>query len=157
MQKTTYYDSSTLFGGYSYGGTNGFGYEGPQQPFQPGSHVENDYQRSACSLQPLGNTTPHAKSKDLNGSCMRPSLAQEHHAAPPISPPPNPAANSTSSNSNNQAGSGKTAPSKANLSANASLTKQIFPWMKESRQNSKQKNSSPSTGTAFHFSNTLLS
>ncbi|KFP55412.1 Homeobox protein Hox-B3 [Cathartes aura] len=145
MQKTTYYDSSTLFGGYSYGSANGFGYEGPQQSFQPASHVENDYQRSACSLQSLGNTTPHAKSKDLNGSCMRPSLPQEHHPPPPVSPPPNPATNSTSSNSNNQSGSSKTAPSKANLSANASLTKQIFPWMKESRQNSKQKNSSPST------------
>ncbi|XP_010148271.1 PREDICTED: homeobox protein Hox-B3 [Eurypyga helias] len=145
MQKTTYYDSSTLFGGYSYGSANGFGYEGPQQPFQPASHVENDYQRSACSLQSLGNTTPHAKSKDLNGSCMRPSLPPEHHPPPPVSPPPNPATNSTSSNSNNQSGSSKTAPSKANLSANASLTKQIFPWMKESRQNSKQKNSSPST------------
>ncbi|KFW89214.1 Homeobox protein Hox-B3 [Phalacrocorax carbo] len=119
MQKTTYYDSSTLFGGYSYGSANGFGYEGPQQPFQPASHVENDYQRSACSLQSLGNTTPHAKSKDLNGSCMRPSLPQEHHPPPPVSPPPNPATNSTSSNSNNQSGSGKTAPSKANISTKA--------------------------------------
>jgi len=157
MQKTTYYDSSTLFGGYSYGSANGFGYEGPQQPFQPASHVENDYQRSACSLQSLGNTTPQAKSKDQNGSCMRPSLPQEHHPPPPVSPPPNPATNSTSSNSNNQSGSSKTAPSKANLSANASLTKQIFPWMKESRQNSKQKNSSPSTGTLLGFCNPPLS
>ncbi|NXE98326.1 HXB3 protein, partial [Menura novaehollandiae] len=145
MQKTTYYDSSTLFGGYSYGSANGFGYEGPQQPFQAPSHMENDFQRSACSLQSLGNTTPHGKNKELNGSCMRPALPQE----PPGSPPPNPATNSTSSNSNNQAGGGKSAPSKANLSASASLTKQIFPWMKESRQNSKQKNSSPSTGTLF--------
>ncbi|NXH12677.1 HXB3 protein, partial [Bucco capensis] len=145
MQKTTYYDSSTLFGSYSYGSTNGFGYETPQQPFQPNSHVDNnDYQRSACSLQSLGNSTPHSKSKDLNGSCMRPSLAQEHHPPPPVSPPQNSATNST--NSNNQTGSSKSAPSKANLSANASLTKQIFPWMKESRQNSKQKTSSPSTG-----------
>ncbi|NXI56793.1 HXB3 protein, partial [Chloroceryle aenea] len=112
MQKTTYYDSSTLFGGYSYGSANGFGYEGPQQPFQPASHVENDYQRSACSLH---------------------------------------------SNSKNQSGSSKTAPSKANLSANASLTKQIFPWMKESRQNSKQKNSSPSTGTLLCFCHPPLS
>ncbi|NXX42037.1 HXB3 protein, partial [Tricholaema leucomelas] len=151
MQKTTYYDSSTLFGGYSYGSANGFGYEGPQQPFQTASHVENDYQRSACSLQSLGNTTPHAKSKDLNGSCMRPSLPQEHHPPPPVSPPSNAAANSSGSNSNNQSGSSKTAPSKDNLSANASLTKQIFPWMKESRQNSKQKTSSPSTVISFYF------
>uniref|UniRef100_A0A8D0GMH3 Homeobox B3 n=1 Tax=Sphenodon punctatus TaxID=8508 RepID=A0A8D0GMH3_SPHPU len=142
MQKTTYYDSSTLFGGYSYQGANGFGYDGPQQPFQSSSHVENDYQRSACSLQSLGNTAPHAKSKDLNGSCMRASLPQEHHPPPPVSPPPN----NNSSNSNNQSGGSKAAPSsKTNLSSNASLTKQIFPWMKESRQNSKQKNNSPST------------
>ncbi|XP_029819337.1 homeobox protein Hox-B3, partial [Manacus vitellinus] len=52
MQKTTYYDGSTLFGGgYSYGSANGFGYEGAQQPFPAASHVEGDFQRSACSLQ----------------------------------------------------------------------------------------------------------
>ncbi|XP_039372721.1 homeobox protein Hox-B3 [Mauremys reevesii] len=145
MQKTTYYDSSTLFGGYSYQGANGFGYDAPQQSFQPSSHVENDYQRSACSLQSLGNTAPHSKSKDLNGSCMRPSLPLENHQAPPVSPPPNSVSNSNSSNNNSQSGSSKTAPSKSNLSSNATLTKQIFPWMKESRQNSKQKNSSPTT------------
>ncbi|XP_053216501.1 homeobox protein Hox-B3 [Podarcis raffonei] len=157
MQKTTYYDTSTLFGGYSYQGANGFGYEGPPpQPFQPAAHVENhDYQRPACTLQSLGNASPLAKTKDLNGSCMRPSLPQEHHPPPPVSPPPNPitATNSSSSSSNgggssnnhSQPGGVKSAPSKASLgSSNAALAKQIFPWMKESRQNSKQKNSSPS-------------
>ncbi|NXS21927.1 HXB3 protein, partial [Mystacornis crossleyi] len=49
---------------------------------------------------------------------------------------------------NGQAGAGKGAAGKANPGAGASLSKQIFPWMKESRQNSKQKNSSPSAGTA---------
>ncbi|KAM4756755.1 homeobox protein Hox-B3 [Cyanocitta cristata] len=143
MQKTTYYDSSTLFGGYSYGSANGFGYEGPQQPFQAASHMENDFQRSACSLQSLGNTAPHGKNKELNGSCMRPSLPPE----PPGSPNANAAATSAGGSSNSQAGGGKSAPGKANLSASASLSKQIFPWMKESRQNSKQKNSSPSAET----------
>ncbi|NWW71700.1 HXB3A protein, partial [Climacteris rufus] len=143
MQKTTYYDSSTLFGPYSYGGANGFGYEGAQQPFQAASPMESDFQRSACSLQSLGNAAPLGKSKELNGSCMRPSLPQE----PPVSPPPNPGATGAGS-SNNQAGGGKSAPSKANLGASASLSKQIFPWMKESRQNSKQKNGSPSAGIA---------
>lgn len=160
MQKTTYYDTSTLFGGYSYQGANGFGYDGPPpQPFQPAAHVENDYQRPACTLQSLGNTTPLAKTKDLNGSCMRPSLPQEHHPPPPISPPPNPITNSSNNNSsnsnggnsNNQPGGVKSTPSKSSLgsSNNATLTKQIFPWMKESRQNSKQKNSSPNTGICF--------
>ncbi|NXB38440.1 HXB3 protein, partial [Eulacestoma nigropectus] len=146
MQKTTYYDSSTLFGGYSYGSANGFGYEGPQQPFQAASHMENDFQRSACSLQSLGNAAPHGKNKELNGSCMRPSLPPE----PPGSPNANAAATSAGGSSNSQAGGGKSGPGKANLSASASLSKQIFPWMKESRQNSKQKSGSPSAALAGH-------
>ena len=79
MQKATYYDNTAaaLFGGYpSYPGSNGFGYDGPPQPpFQATTHLESDYQRSACSLQSLGNATAHAKGKELNGSCMRPALA----------------------------------------------------------------------------------
>ncbi|NXY59365.1 HXB3 protein, partial [Callaeas wilsoni] len=150
MQKTTYYDSSTLFGGYSYGSANGFGYEGPQQPFQAASHMENDFQRSACSLQSLGNTAPHGKNKELNGSCMRPSLPPE----PPGSPNANAAASSAGSGGNGQAGGGKGAPGKANLGA--SLSKQIFPWMKESRQNSKQKNGSPSAGTSPGLGDALV-
>ncbi|KAB1265933.1 Homeobox protein Hox-B3 [Camelus dromedarius] len=92
MQKATYYDNaaSALFGGYSsYPGSNGFGYDGPPQPpFQAATQLEGDYQRSACSLQSLGNAAPHAKSKELNGSCMRPGLAPEPLPAPPGSPPP---------------------------------------------------------------------
>ncbi|NXU38395.1 HXB3 protein, partial [Drymodes brunneopygia] len=144
MQKTSYYDGSTLFGGYSYGGANGFGYEGPQQPFQPPSHMESDFQRSSCSLQSLGNAAPHGKTKELNGSCMRPGLPAE----PPASPGANNGSGATAAGGNGQAGGGKSAPGKANLSASASLSKQIFPWMKESRQNSKQKNSSPSAGSS---------
>ncbi|NXM50849.1 HXB3 protein, partial [Gymnorhina tibicen] len=157
MQKPTYYDGSTLFGGYSYGGANGFGYEGPQQPFQAASHMENDFQRSACSLQSLGNAAQHGKNKELNGSCMRPSLPPE----PPGSPNANASATSAGAG---QAGSGKSGPGKANPGAGASLSKQIFPWMKESRQNSKQKNSSPSSAgfiknrciQFLHVSNSLL-
>ncbi|NXA99897.1 HXB3 protein, partial [Cnemophilus loriae] len=133
MQKTTYYDGSALFGAYSYGGANGFGYEGPQQPFPAASHVENDFQRSACSLQSLGDAAPHGKNKELNGSCMRPSL--------PAEPPGSPGANGANGAG---AGGGKGGPCKATLGAG--LSKQIFPWMKESRQNSKQKNGSPSAG-----------
>ncbi|NXT63979.1 HXB3 protein, partial [Chaetops frenatus] len=145
MQKTSYYDSSTLFGGYSYGGANGFGYEGAQQPFQAPSHVENDFQRSSCSLQSLGNVAQHGKSKELNGSCMRPGLAPEAPRSPGAD-----RANGAGTGGNGQAGgSGKGVPGKANL--NASLSKQIFPWMKESRQNSKQKNSSPSAVILFYF------
>ncbi|XP_069490708.1 homeobox protein Hox-B3 isoform X2 [Ambystoma mexicanum] len=141
MQKTSYYDNSTLFGGYSYQGANGFGYEGPGQGFQPSSHADNDYQRSACSLQALGNALPHSKSKELNGSCMRPSLPPEPQQPPPVSPPLS--ATNTSSSTQPQPGSSKGTASKS--SPSATLTKQIFPWMKESRQNTKQKSSSPNT------------
>ena len=68
MQKATYYDNTAaaLFGGYpSYPGSNGFGYDGPPQPpFQAATHLESDYQRSACSLQSLATrrrtrSSPH--------------------------------------------------------------------------------------------------
>nr|XP_045376741.1 homeobox protein Hox-B3 [Camelus bactrianus] len=118
MQKATYYDNaaSALFGGYSsYPGSNGFGYDGPPQPpFQAATQLEGDYQRSACSLQSLGNA----------------------------------ASTSTTSNSSNGAGPSKSGPPKCGPGSNSTLTKQIFPWMKESRQTSKLKNSSPGTGTS---------
>lgn len=163
MQKTTYYDNSTLFGGYSYQGANGFGYDAPQPAFQSTAHLEGDYQRSACSLQSLGgNSAPpqqHAKTKELNGSCMRPSLPPEHQPPPQVSPPVNPAnatsssatATSSSATAQQPGGSGgaaKSAPNTYTLSNNPTLNKQIFPWMKESRQNTKQKNSSPSASSA---------
>ncbi|NXD46490.1 HXB3 protein, partial [Copsychus sechellarum] len=119
MQKASYYDSSTLFGAYPYG----FGFEGAQPPFQAAPHAESDFQRSSCSLQSLGGA---AKNKELNGSCMRP-------AEPPASPE---AADAD--------GSGKSAAGKGNLG----ISKQIFPWMKESRQNSKQKSGSPGAGSS---------
>lgn len=151
MQKATYYDNTAaaLFGGYpSYPGSNGFGYDGPPQPpFQAATHLESDYQRSACSLQSLGNVAPNAKGKELNGSCMRPGLASEPLPAPPGSPPPSAAPTSTTSNSSNGGGPSKSGPPKCGAGSNSTLTKQIFPWMKESRQTSKLKNSSPGTGT----------
>lgn len=190
MQKTTYYDNSpTLFGGYSTyqvqgaaAAANGFGgYDAPvpvshhQPPFQSPTHLDVDsYQRSACSLQSLGNNSGHqqqqlAKTKELNGSCMRPSLPPEHHPASQVSPPlppkssngnvttqqpggsagsstvsksgPNKSSNSSSSTSSSASSSSSSLP------PNPTLTKQIFPWMKESRQTTKQKNCSPSNNS----------
>uniref|UniRef100_A0A3B4Z8U2 Homeobox protein Hox-D3 n=1 Tax=Stegastes partitus TaxID=144197 RepID=A0A3B4Z8U2_9TELE len=150
MQKTTYYDnSSTLFGGYSSyqvqgaaaaaaAAANGFGgYDAPvpvshhQPAFQSATHLDVDsYQRSACSLQSLGSSGGHqqqqlAKTKELNGSCMRPSLPPEHHPGSQVSPP--------------LAG--------ASSVSKSALAKQIFPWMKECRQTTKQKNCSPSNNS----------
>ncbi|KAJ8345261.1 hypothetical protein SKAU_G00294540 [Synaphobranchus kaupii] len=155
MQKTTYYDNSTLFGGYSYQGANGYGYEAQQPAYPSSAHLESSYQRSACSLQSLDSGTPQqqAKTKELNGSCMRPSLPPEHHQSTPVSPPHNPAKNTNSSaaqqpgTSSSSGGTTKTAPKSSSNTPNATLNKHIFPWMKRS-ENSKQKSSSPSVSSA---------
>lgn len=122
MQKASCYDGSTLFGHFPYG-ANGFGYEGAQPPFPPSSHPESDFQRSSCSLQSLGG-----KNKELNGSCMRPGSPND--------------ANGNSATGTAGAGKGKANPG-------TSISKQIFPWMKESRQNSKQKSGSPGAGSSL--------
>ncbi|XP_054614804.1 homeobox protein Hox-B3a [Dunckerocampus dactyliophorus] len=181
MQKTTYYDnSSTLFAGYSsyqvQGATaaaNGFGgyevQESHHQPaFQSATHLDVDsFHRSACSLQSLGGGGGHqqlAKSKELNGSCMRPSLPPEHHTGSQASPTlaPNSSDGSTAAQqpggsagaplvpkagpnkSSSSSASSSTSSSSSSLPSNPTLAKQIFPWMKESRQATKQKNCSPS-------------
>lgn len=192
MQKTTYYDnSSTLFGGYSSyqvqgaaaAAANGFGgYDAPvpvshhQPAFQSAAHLDVDsYQRSACSLQSLGsNSSLHqqqqlAKTKELNGSCMRPSLPPEHHPGSQVSPPlpPNPSngnngaqqpGGSAGTSSVSKSGSNKSSNSSSSISSstsssssslppNPTMAKQIFPWMKECRQTTKQKNCSPSNNS----------
>uniref|UniRef100_A0A8C5QEX8 Homeobox B3 n=1 Tax=Leptobrachium leishanense TaxID=445787 RepID=A0A8C5QEX8_9ANUR len=140
MQKASYYDNPTLFGGYPYQ-AGSLGYEGPQASFASSSHMENDFQRSSCSLQSLGHSGPLAKPKNLNGSCMRPNLSSEHQQPPSVSPAQIPSASSNTSSSI-QPGASKSSPAKAQ-SSSSPATKQIFPWMKESRQNSKQKSSPP--------------
>ncbi|XP_072224602.1 homeobox protein Hox-B3a [Leuresthes tenuis] len=193
MQKTTYYDnSSTLFGGYSSyqvqgaaaaaaaAATNGFGgYNAPvpvshhQPTFQATNHLDvESYQRSACSLQSMGSNGNHhqhlAKTKELNGSCMQPSLPPEHHPASQVSPPlpPTPSnGNATAQqpggstrssavsksdpnkSSNSSSSTSSSTSSSSSLPPNPTLAKQIFPWMKESRQTTKQKNCSPSNNS----------
>ncbi|KAJ8251703.1 hypothetical protein GJAV_G00224200 [Gymnothorax javanicus] len=155
MQKTTYYDNSTLFGGYSYQGANGYGYDAQQPTYQSSSHLETSYQRSACSLQSLDSSAlqHQAKTKEINGSCMRPSLPSEHQQSTPVSPPHNPGKNTNSTaaqqpGTSASGGATKTAQKSSSNPPNPTLNKQIFPWMKESRQNSKQKSSSPNVSAA---------
>ncbi|OCT59966.1 homeobox protein Hox-B3a isoform X1 [Xenopus laevis] len=141
MQKASYYDNPTLFGGYPYQ-AGSLGYEGPQQSFPTSSHMDNDFQRSSCSLQSLGHSGPLVKPKNLNGSCMRPNLPSEHNQSQPLSPAANPSSNNNNNSSNSQAALSKPSPAKSQVSSSP-VSKRIFPWMKESRQNSKQKSSPP--------------
>ncbi|XP_067915256.1 homeobox protein Hox-A3 [Heterodontus francisci] len=153
MQKATYYDSSAIFGGYTYQGANGFNYNASQQQYPPSSHVESDYHRPACSLQSPG-TVPHHKPNDINESCMRTSASQpSHHPViaeqqqqkqPPPPPPPPPPSVSPPQNTSSNSTQSSTSKNPT-LTSQATISKQIFPWMKESRQNAKQKTSSSSS------------
>nr|AIM47922.1 HOXA3x [Pantodon buchholzi] len=152
MQKATYYDSSAVYSGYPYQGANGCSYNANQQQYPPPSHVESEYHRPACSLlSPSGPLALH-KATDISESCLRSTAAQA--SQPPVipdsghqqgpAPPPSPVSpgedtSNTSSNISSSASSHATAKSGAHGSPPAASKKHIFPWMKESRQNSKQK------------------
>ncbi|XP_030064663.1 homeobox protein Hox-D3 isoform X1 [Microcaecilia unicolor] len=147
MQKTAYYDNSGLFGGYSYTKTDVYNYSSTHQPYAQ-STIENDYQSSACSIQTSAIRPPNHKTNDVNGSCMRTNASQnasqplsinEQQQAPSLQPSsPNP--NNVSTQKKN-----KSTPNSSST-ATATVSKQIFPWMKESRQNSKQKNNCTPSG-----------
>ncbi|XP_042329942.1 homeobox protein Hox-D3 [Sceloporus undulatus] len=171
MQKAAYYDNAALFGGYGgYGKAEAYGYpSGPPPPPPPYAQpsLETDYPGSACSLQgpaaPL--RAPTHKSPDLSGgSCMRPvgepqqqqqqqpqstqqqpqpqptqQQQQQHQQHHP--PSPSPPANNVV-----PAKKGKGGGNATGGSSGGTISKQIFPWMKESRQNSKQKNNCAPAG-----------
>ncbi|XP_068944768.1 homeobox protein Hox-A3 [Petaurus breviceps papuanus] len=61
-----------------------------------------------------------------------PSAPSSSQPPPSVSPPQNASSNS--------------APTKSPMLSSPTMSKQIFPWMKESRQNTKQKTSSSSSG-----------
>lgn len=158
MQKATYYDSSAIYGAYPYQGANGFTYNASQQQYPPSSSlVETEYHRPACSLQSPGSSVSHHKANDISESCMRtlpsqtlqpPSLADPQ--APPQPPPAQqsqpPPPSSTSPPQNASSNPAPANPTKSPALNSPTVSKQIFPWMKESRQNTKQKNSSSSSG-----------
>lgn len=154
MQKATYYDNAAVYGGYPYPGANGFAYNAtqPQYP-QPSPLVESDYHRPACSLQSPGSALPHHKANDISESCMRglgtqasqqPVLLpdpQDQHQ-PPQEPVPPPSVSPLQHAGGSPASSTKASGGLASPTA----SKQIFPWMKESRQNPKPKTGSSSSG-----------
>ncbi|XP_021241688.1 homeobox protein Hox-A3 isoform X2 [Numida meleagris] len=158
MQKATYYDSSAIYGAYPYQGANGFTYNASQQQYPPSSSlVETEYHRPACSLQSPGSAVSHHKANDISESCMRtlpsqplqppgltdPQAPPQPPPAPQAQPPPPSSASPSQNASSNPAPAN---PTKSPALNSPTVSKQIFPWMKESRQNTKQKNSSSSSG-----------
>ncbi|XP_003226257.2 homeobox protein Hox-D3 [Anolis carolinensis] len=160
------------YGGYSK--ADAYGYTtGPQPYSQLESDYAGSacsLQGVATASAPLRGPTAAHKSADLGGSCMRaagagqgaqpglgePQQQQQQQQAPPPPPPqqqqaPPPALpSSPSPPATNPAHAvpakkGKGGPNASGGSA-ATISKQIFPWMKESRQNSKQKNNCAPAG-----------
>ncbi|KAL4657864.1 Homeobox B3b [Arapaima gigas] len=149
MQKATYYDNPDLFGAFSYQVSSDFGYD--YVACESSAHLESDYQRSACPELPAAKTVPqqHPETKDLNGTCAHLGASPEQRRSSPASVP-----NSTNSRVDVEQQPGncslavKTAPKASFPPPSPTSTKQIFPWMKESRQSTKLKNGSPDADSA---------
>nr|XP_032801535.1 homeobox protein Hox-A3-like [Petromyzon marinus]XP_032801537.1 homeobox protein Hox-A3-like [Petromyzon marinus]XP_032801538.1 homeobox protein Hox-A3-like [Petromyzon marinus]XP_032801539.1 homeobox protein Hox-A3-like [Petromyzon marinus]XP_032801540.1 homeobox protein Hox-A3-like [Petromyzon marinus]XP_032801541.1 homeobox protein Hox-A3-like [Petromyzon marinus] len=139
-----------------------------QQAAYPPPSVENDYHRFACSLQTPASGGSVLKPGEPNGSCMQavgrtsvqqgPALADPRQQPPqqppqPRAPSHTPSLSPPSSSSGGggggatlaTSGSGK-APGGSPQASKAAVGKHIFPWMKESRQNSKQKGAGGGAG-----------
>lgn len=142
MQKATYYDNSGLFGGYTYPKPDSYNY-GPAHQSYSTSNIETDYQSSVCPIQTPSVRPPTLKDSDLNGDCMRQSGSQSNSSssqANSVGEQQGPPLSASSPSSNGSTSNKKKSPSSSgSSSATPALTKQIFPWMKETRQNSKQK------------------
>ncbi|XP_066529587.1 homeobox protein Hox-A3a [Hoplias malabaricus] len=138
MQKATYYDSSAIYSGYPYQSANGLGYDANQQQYLPALHVESDYHRAACSLQSHkpGDAAEGCPQSARAAATPTPATDQPHAAAPAV-----PKASALNQNPSN----GQSAKNPGHGSPPPATRKQIFPWMKESRQNTKQKSSSTSS------------
>ncbi|XP_030645430.1 homeobox protein Hox-A3a isoform X3 [Chanos chanos] len=148
MQKATYYDSSAIYSGYPYQDANGYGYDANQEQYPPVPHVEREY-RPACSLQSPAGSTVLQKPGEMTEGCERSTGIQAARAPvhadsnqPPVAPPDSPSPSTLTQNVSN--GSGAKNP--GHDSPTPPARKHIFPWMKESRQNTKQKSSSTSSG-----------
>ncbi|KAG7469689.1 hypothetical protein MATL_G00131480 [Megalops atlanticus] len=151
MQKATFHDSSAIYSGYPYQGANTFSDHANQQRYPP-SQLQNNHLRAACALQSSSTSAPHAEARDTPQGCLQNSAPQASRsldvpnclqpltlvAVPP--PPQSPVALSPTQAPHQS--STKNTPH--SLPTDAS-SKQIFPWMKETRQNSRQKNDSSSS------------
>ncbi|XP_039613633.1 homeobox protein Hox-D3a [Polypterus senegalus] len=146
MQKAAYFDNAGLFGGYSYPKTDTYGYSTNHQPYPP-ANIENDFQGSVCTIQTPAIRPPNHKTGEMNGSCMRTSGSQSSSQASSINEqqaPPLPASPPNSNSTTSQ--KKKSSSGTSSNPVSSGITKQIFPWMKETRQNAKQKSNCTTSG-----------
>ncbi|XP_053311995.1 homeobox protein Hox-D3a-like [Spea bombifrons] len=143
MQKSLYYDNSESFGGCDFQDSNGMDYLG-QQTYTS----ENDYQPPFC-LQSDSTTAATTQKGELSIKDISFPLAnvseQAHRPKSPSSASPMPKSTETQSSPTKEGTGPNSADAigtKKSSKAN-NLPKQIFPWMKETRQHSKQKKTVP--------------
>ncbi|XP_062846257.1 homeobox protein Hox-A3a [Trichomycterus rosablanca] len=135
MQKAAYYDGSAIYSGYPYQCTNGLGYDASQQQYLPSLHVESDYHQPACSLQSPVSSDTLSKPSKITEDRLQNIEFQATPASNVKLPVPSPGAPQNASDGQGAKKTGHKSPPSATRKA-------IFPWMKESRQNTKQKCSS---------------
>ncbi|KAG5262585.1 hypothetical protein AALO_G00276670 [Alosa alosa] len=135
MQETALAVDSSGFDAYP---LQGFGFDDAPPGFQASAQSE----RAACSLQCFDNCTPcqHRESGAQNTGCLS--------ACPPNGLPQSSAISTLSSDSSLlQPGVQEERNTTSSFIHNSKSSKQVFPWMKDSRQNSKVKRSPPSAHT----------
>ncbi|XP_061838457.1 homeobox protein Hox-A3a [Nerophis lumbriciformis] len=140
MQKASYYDSSAIYSGYPYQSANGFSYDANHVQYPRASHVESDYHRPACSLQSTDGSVALHKPAEMAESCdaaagVQAAPSEVRHPESAVHEAP-PAPSQSPGLQNSSAGQ---ASAKSGSPTSGPRGKQIFPWMKESRQNTKQK------------------
>ena len=150
MQKATYYDNSGLFGSYTLSQTRLLQLWPctPVVPFFPTLRVTTRPQcvpsrplLSGLQLSKTVTWTETAWGKaavKATAAAARPRVlgSRRHHHCP--RPPPAPTAPRSQKKKSSSGG--------GSSSATPVLTKQIFPWMKESRQNAKKGSSGSTAG-----------
>ncbi|XP_069616352.1 homeobox protein Hox-D3-like [Ranitomeya imitator] len=141
MQKSLYYDNAASFAGCGFQDASAMHYLGHQT-----YATEDDYESSYC-LQP-GTTSSNKSEHSLKGINFHLSDVSEQAQKPksPNSESPNPKSTATQS-CPSQPSTGTesevTGTKKSSKNNNNNVPKQIFPWMKETRQNAKQKKPTP--------------
>lgn len=132
MQKATYCEGLAIYSGYSKQSPNGLVYDANQQNNFSALHVESDDQRQSCSMQcPAASGTLH----NVEGCSQNKGIQDTVGGNDRLSP------KNLAKNPNN----GQNIKNAGHSSLTSATRKQIFPWMKESRQNTKQKSSRPFT------------
>ncbi|KAM4795245.1 homeobox protein Hox-D3-like [Rhinophrynus dorsalis] len=142
MQKSLYFDNSGSFGGCGFQDSNSMGYI-DQQTYTS----EDEYQPSYClQPDPTSGSTSHTGEQSIKGIDFHLSDVSEqaHQPKSPNSDSPIPKSTSTHSCPAKEGnGSAPRDVTGTKKSSKSNLPKQIFPWMKETRQNSKQKKQAP--------------